>query len=156
MDLARWQLAARNKHCTMDFLVSAFGAFSPHRDEDAAVKFALNGVLLDNRLKQLAEMVVDGSTFGGMEGEPGWMLERRDADEEDNEFDYPGWPKGPRFKASVEVDAYRLDHPVFFMTRETFLSYVRAAVDAYTSAEPTKAALSSVQALRRVCGRAMH
>jgi hypothetical protein len=113
-------------------------------------------VLLDNRLQELAEIVIDGSTFGGMEGEPGWLLERRDVDDEGNELGYPGWPKGSRFRASVDVDAYRLEHPVYFMTRETFVSYVKAALDSYTAADPTRAASNSVHALRRACGQAMH
>ena len=53
----------------MDYLKAAFGGFAPHRDEDAAVKFVLNVVLMDNRVQELVELVVDGSPFGGIEGD---------------------------------------------------------------------------------------
>ena len=104
----------------MDYFKAAFGGFAPHRDEDAAVKFALDAVLADHRLQELAEVVVDGSRFGGMQGEPGWMLERRDVADEGNEAAYPGWPAGARFMASVDEDAYRLRYPRYFMSRVKF------------------------------------
>lgn len=133
----------------MDYLKAAFGSFAPHRDEDAAVKLALNVVLMDNRLQELAELVVAGSQVGGIEGEPGWMLERRDVADEGNEAAYyPGWPAGARFKASVDEDAYRLQHPVYFMSREAFMKYVVPAIDAYVAAGPSRAAAPAVVALR--------
>lgn len=133
----------------MDYLKAAFDSFAPHRDEDAAVKFALNVVLLDNRVQELAELVVDGGQFGGMEGEPGWMLERRDVADEGNEAAYPGWPAGARFMASVDEDAYRLQHPVYFMSREAFFKYLVPAIDAYVAADPSRATAPEVVALRK-------
>jgi hypothetical protein len=133
----------------MDYLKAAFGGFAPHRDEDAAVKFALNVVLMDNRVQELAELVVDGSQFGGMEGEPGWMLERRDVADEGNEAAYPGWPAGARFMASVDEEAYWLQHPEYFMSREAFLKYLVPAIDAYVAADPSRATAPAVVALRK-------
>ena len=133
----------------MDYFKSAFGGFAPQRDEDAAVKFALNVVLMDDRLRELTELIVDGSQFGGMEGEPGWTLERRDDADEGNEAAFPGWPTGARFKASVDQDAYRLEHPEYFMSREAFMKYLVRAIDAYVAAEPSRATASSVVALRK-------
>ncbi|MEH6461362.1 hypothetical protein [Chitinimonas sp. JJ19] len=131
-----------------DYFKTAFGGFAPHRDEDAAVKFALNVVLLDNRLDELVEVVVDGSQLGGIEGDPGWMLERRDVADEGNEAAYPGWPVGARFKASVDEDAYRLQHPEYFMSYEGFMKYLALAIDAYVAADPARKTTPSVVALR--------
>jgi len=133
----------------MDYFKAAFGDFAPHRDEDAAVKFALNVVFMDNRLQELTELVVDGSQFGGMEGEPGWVLERRDVADEDNKAGYPDWPEGARFMASVDEDAYRLQHPEYFMSREKFMRYLAAAIDAYLAADPSRAIAPDVVALRK-------
>ena len=133
----------------MDYFKAAFGGFAPHRDEDAAVKFALNVVLMDNRLQELVELVVDGSQFGGIVGEPGWLLERRDVADEGNEAAYPGWPPDARFKASVDQDAYRLQHPEYFMSREAFMKYLVPAIEAYVAADPSRAAAPSVVALRK-------
>lgn len=133
----------------MDYFKAAFGGFAPHRDEDAAVKFALNVVLMDNRVQELAELVIDGSQFGGMEGEPGWMLERRDVADEGNEAAYPGWPEGARFMASVDEEAFQLQHPQYFMSREAFMKYLVPAIDAYVAADPARATTSAVVALRK-------
>jgi len=133
----------------MDYLKAAFGGLAPHRDEDAAVKFALNVVLMDNRVQELAELARDGSQFGGIEGEPGWMLERRDVVDEGNKAAYPGWPAGARFMASVDEDSYRLQHPVFFMTREAFMKYLVLAIDAYVAADSSRATTPAVAALRQ-------
>ena len=132
----------------MDYFKAAFGDFAPHRDEDAAVKFALNVVLIDNRVQELAALVIDGNQLGGMEGEPGWMLERRDVSDEGNEAAYPGWPEGARFMASVDKDAYRLQHPQYFMNRNAFLKYLVPAIDAYVAADPSRATDPAVVALR--------
>lgn len=134
----------------MDYFKAAFGGFAPHRDEDAAVKFALNVVLMDNRLQELAELVVDGSPFGGIEGEPGWMIERRDVADEENQAAYPGWPAGARFKVSVDEDAYRLQQPEYFMSREAFMKYLALAIDAYVVADPSRVEAPAVVALRKV------
>ncbi|WP_048441685.1 hypothetical protein [Caenimonas sp. SL110] len=132
----------------MDYIKAAFGDFAPQLDENAAIKFALNVVLMDNRLQELAELVVDASQLGGIEGEPGWTLERRDLSDEENEAAYPGWPADMRFKASVNEDAYTLRHPEFFMRREDFMKYVILAVDAYVAADPSRRAAPAVIALR--------
>jgi hypothetical protein len=132
----------------MDYFRAAFGGFAPHRDEDAAVKFALNVVLNDNRLQELAGLVVDGSQFGGIEGEPGGTLERRDIADEGSKA-YPDWPAGARFNASVDEDAYRLEYPEFFMSRETFMKYLLPAIDACAAADPSTARAPSLVALRK-------
>ncbi len=131
------------------YFKAAFGDFAPHRDEDAAIKFALNVVLMDNRLQELAELVVDGSQFGGMEGEPGWALERRDIADEGNEAAYPGWPEGARFMASVDEGAYRLQHPQCFMSREVFMKYLVPAINAYVAADPSREIAPAVIAHRK-------
>lgn len=133
----------------MDYFKTAFGGFDPHIDEDAAVKFILNVVLLDNRLDELVEIFIDGNQLGGIEGEPGWMLERRDVADEGNEMVYPGWPAGARFKASVDKDAYRLKHSEYFMDLEGFIKYLVLVIDAYVAADPARAMTPPVVAFRK-------
>lgn len=133
----------------MDYFKAAFGGFAPHQDKDAAVKFVLDAVLADHRLQELAEVVVDGSQVGGMQGEPGWMLERRDVADEGNEAAYPGWPAGARFMASVNEAAHRLQHPECFMTREAFMRLLASSIEAYVAADPSRAAGPAVVALRK-------
>lgn len=94
---------------------------------------------MDNRVQELVELVVDGSPFGGIEGEPGWMLERRDVTDESNHTASHDWPAGARFKASVDEDAYRLQQPEYFIL----------AIDAYVAAAPSRAEAPAVVALRK-------
>lgn len=138
----------------MDYFKAAFGGFAPHRDEDAAVKFALDAVLADHRLQELAEVVVDGSQFGGMHGEPGWLLERRDLADEGKVAEYPAWPTGAYFMASVDENAYRLRHPKCFMSRESFMKYLAQALDAYVAADASRVASPAVVALREAIAQA--
>lgn len=132
----------------MDYLKTAFGGFSPHHDKDAAIKFVLNIVLMDNRLQELAELVVEGSHLGGMEGAPGWMLERRDIVDAGKVVAYPGWPIDACFMAHVDEDAYQLRHPECFMSRKEFMQYLEQAIDAYVAIHPSRAAIPTVIALR--------
>jgi hypothetical protein len=132
----------------MDYLNTAFGGFAPHGDEDASVKFALNAVLVDRRLDELMELTVDASRLGGIEGEPGWIIERRDVGDEGDEEIYPGWPKNARFRAYVDPNAYQLKHPELFMSREDFMKYVVLGIRAYVQANPDVADVAAVAFLR--------
>ena len=44
--------------------------------------------------------------------------------------------------------SYRLQHPVFFMTREAFMKYILLPTDAYVVAESSRATTPAVSALR--------
>ncbi len=120
----------------MDYFKDAFGGFAPHIDNDAAVKFALNMILMDRMLSELEALLTDGHDIGGIEGEPGWMLERRDASKMGNAQGYEHWPVGASFLATVDVTAYELAHPEFYMDKATFCSYVRKAIDVYRGRYP--------------------
>lgn len=132
----------------MEYFNTAFGGFAPLKDKDGAVKFALNAILMDNRVQELSQLVVDGNPLGGIEGEPGWILERRDV-ADDNKVAYANWPKGARFMASVEEEAFRLQHSRCFMSRDAFIKYLTPAIDAYISADPSRATAPAVIALRK-------
>jgi hypothetical protein len=132
----------------MDYFNTAFGGFAPHRDEDAAVKFALNAVLVDRRLDELMELTVDASRLGGIEGEPGWIIERRDIGDEGDEEIYAGWPKNARFRTYVNPNAYQLKHPELFLSREDFTKYVVLGIRAYVQANPDVADVAAVAFLR--------
>ena len=132
----------------MSYFNTAFGGFAPHRDEDAAVKFILNVILMDRQFDALAELVMDGSRLGAIEGEPGWKLERRDDSDEGNTLAYSGWPSGARFRAYVDPQGYELAHPECFMDRATFFRYLRPALSAYIDANPSSAELRPIASLR--------
>lgn len=118
----------------MNYFEAAFGDFAPHRDEDAAIKFVLNVIMLDNRLDELAELIVAGNSLGAIEGEPGWTLERRD-EQDEGKACYGRWPSGARFRAYVDPQGYELAHPEFFMARDVIARYLSQAMDAYAAAD---------------------
>jgi hypothetical protein len=98
------------------------------------VKFALNSLLLDARLDELASLLTEGDQIGGIEGEPGWMLERRDVG--NNMPGYAAWPAGAHFRAFVDPDFFEMAHPEFYMSRDKFQRYVTTALGAYLRVNP--------------------
>ncbi len=117
----------------MDYLQQAFGGLNPQVDTDAAVKFALNAILLDVRLQELSCLLIDGHDIGGVEGEPGWVIERRDTGPVGERQYYSEWPMNARFHVHVDPAAYELAYPDVFMTSDDFHRYVGKAMDAYLS-----------------------
>ena len=115
----------------MDYFQEAFGGFNPQVDLDAAVKFALSIILMDERLSELSCLLTDGHKIGGVSGEPGWIIERRDTGSSGDHSFYADWPKNAHFHVHVEPSEFELAHPDIFMEVGTFHSYVRKAVESY-------------------------
>jgi hypothetical protein len=101
----------------MDYFDEAFGGFRPQIDPDAAVKFALNSLLMDERLSELSCLLTDGHEIGAVEGEPGWIIERRDSGPAGNIDAYAHWSQNAHFYAHVDAEAFQLAHPGFFTVR---------------------------------------
>jgi hypothetical protein len=122
----------------MTYFNAAFGGLNPRNDSDAAVKFILNAILMDGHFEGLARLLPEGSPIGGIEGEPGWTLERRDAASFDNPA-YAAWTPNSQFRAHVDPMGYELEHPEFFMDRATDNRYISAAMTCYLDKNPTRA-----------------
>lgn len=117
----------------MDYFVEAFGGFDPCHDKDAALKFCLDIIMADHRLVELERLLSMDKCFGGVEGEPGWIIESRS----DNERKaYESWPVDACFRAYVEPDSYLLGYPESFSDRVTFVRYVQSIVSAYKRRYP--------------------
>lgn len=117
----------------MDYLKEAFGEFKPNSDKDAALKFSLGVLMLDNRVEDLLHLVMGGENFGGVEGEPGWIIERRENGET---VGYESWPDNARFRAYVNPASYLLAYPEFYCDTMTFFRYVQAIVAVYVRRHP--------------------
>lgn len=122
----------------MDYLQQVFGGLNPQSDPDAAVKVALDVIFADNRLNELSCLLTEGNDIGGVEGEPGWLIERRDMGPAGELPYYAGWPRNARFHVHVEPTEFELAYSDMFMTAGDFGSYVEKAVDAYLVENPTK------------------
>ncbi|WP_156396848.1 hypothetical protein [Noviherbaspirillum sp. Root189] len=118
-----------------DYLYDAFNGLEPHKDKDAAIKFCLNAVLMDCRFADLETVMRDGADIGGMEGPPGWIIERCD---EGATKGYEDWPESARFRAFVDPESYELAYPEFFCDKPTVEQYVRAAIRAYCNRHPER------------------
>ncbi|MEI9997636.1 MAG: hypothetical protein WDM91_23780 [Rhizomicrobium sp.] len=117
----------------MDYFTEAFGGFDPQRDADAALKFSLDSLLGDERVDDLVALLSADSRVGGLEGEPGWIIEKR---EEGQTLGYEDWPSTACFRSFVDPDSYRLAHPEFFCDKSTFERYVCAIADAFAERHP--------------------
>jgi hypothetical protein len=116
-----------------DYLNDAFGGFNPLKDQDAALKFCLNALLMENRIEDINFLLPDFSEVGGFEGEPGWIVERRNTCEI---YGYENWPTFARFRAFVDPNSFELTYPEFYCDRPTFISFVRKAIRAYSWRNP--------------------
>lgn len=128
----------------MDYLQQAFGDLNPQTDQDAAVKFALNVILMDERLRELSYLLIDGHDIGGVEGEPGWMIERRNTGPAGEFPYYSEWPMNARFHVHVEPSAFELACPDMFMAAHDFYRYVGRAMDAYLSGNSIEADMAQL------------
>lgn len=124
---------------TGDYFRDAFGGFLPHSDEDAAAKLALAVLAMDDRVDDLVELLTRDDPVGALEGDPGWLLERRD--DGDLAVGYADWPAGASYRAWVDPDAYRLQRPERYYDRAGFHQLVRAILDAYLAHHPHRAEL---------------
>ena len=117
----------------MDYFNEAFGGFDPQNDSDAAVKFALNMIFMDERFGELSHLLNDGDPLGGIEGEPGWIIERRDGGASGQMPGYADWPANSSFRAYVDPTCYKLAYPEVFLEGRLFCTYVSKIVEAYIS-----------------------
>lgn len=116
-----------------DYFNDAFDGFDPGADQDAAMKFCLNAVLMDRRFADLQVLLSDDAEVGGMAGEPGWVIEHRHADEIAGDADWPAWS---RFRAFVDPDNYVLGYPECFCNQAAFEKLLAAAIRAYCNRHP--------------------
>jgi hypothetical protein len=86
---------------------------------------------MDDRLEELASVLTDGHDIGGIEGEPGWIIERRDTGPSGKMQGYAEWPVGKNFRVHVDENSFSLRYPEQFLETEEFHDYVRKAMDAY-------------------------
>lgn len=135
----------------MDYLQQAFEGLNPRTDQDAAVKLPLNAILMDVRLQELSCLLIDGHDIVGVEGEPGWIIERRDTGPAGELPYYSEWPVDTRFHVHVEPAAFELAYPDMFMKAHDFYSYVERAMNAYLTGSSTEveAVQSIISQLKR-------
>jgi hypothetical protein len=121
----------------VDYFAQAFGGVDPLRDPDAALKFVLNAIMMDDRLDELSSILTDGHEIGALEGEPGWTLERRDSGLAGERSAYRNWPPGARFRAYVDPNQFHLGHSEAFAGSRVFHKHVRNALAAYVARNPS-------------------
>lgn len=121
----------------MDYFRDAFGGFFPQSDEHAAAKFALESLAADDRIEDLVELLTEDDPVGALGGEPNWELERRD--DGNTAIGYAHWPRGAKYRAWVDPEAYDLAFPERFYGKAEFHQLVRAIIAAYLARNPEQA-----------------
>lgn len=76
------------------------------------------------------------SDTGGITGDPGWLLERRDNGA--GPVGYEGWPPGAAYRAAVDGDAYALKYPEAYYGKSEFSRFVGQALAAYLERNPER------------------
>jgi hypothetical protein len=128
-----------------NYFKDAFGEFAPRSDKDAAVKFCLNLLIADERWNDLIDLLSADSEIAGIEGDPGWILERRDQGA--NQAGYSKWPEYARYRVFVDPEGYCFASPQAYYDGPTFHRYVRLIVHAYAKSNSvrTESALRVLQ-----------
>jgi hypothetical protein len=121
----------------MDYFRDAFGGFFPQSDEHAAAKLALETLAADDRMDELVDLLTEDDPVGALLGDPGWKLQRRD--DGNTAIGYAAWPRGAKYRAWVDPDAYDLAWPERFYGKVEFHQLVRAILDAYLARNPHEA-----------------
>lgn len=127
---------------TLPAQAAGFSAFDPRTDADAAAKFALAAIGRGRarQLPDLAELMTEQSWLGGIEGEPGWSLERRD--DGDTMPGYATWPDGAKYRAYVDPQAYVLPQPEVFYDRAGFHRLVASMLAEFEARNPDQAEMA--------------
>lgn len=105
-----------------------------YKHPKGAFKFALDCVLTYNRIEELSWLTTDGHRVGGVEGDPGWEIERRDSSSPIDEPGYEAWPAWASFRAYVPQEECYLAHPELFMSGVYFYGRVCSALERYVRA----------------------
>jgi hypothetical protein len=111
-----------------DYLREAFGSFDAEKDKDAALKFALYIMVLDDRIDRLLNLMAPKIRAASIGGDPGWEIERREITDLEG---YEDWPEGATVHASVDPRGYELAHPDFYCDHLTFFEYAQRILLAY-------------------------
>jgi hypothetical protein len=115
----------------MNYFKDAFGGFDPQGDKDAALTYSLCIVMLDQRIDELLRFVRGDEGPRMLEGDPGWLIERRD------DVDAcQSWPPAAGYRARVDPEWCSLSYPECYADRATFLRYVRAILTVYARHHP--------------------
>jgi len=111
-----------------DYLREAFGGFDAENDKDAALKFALYILAVDDRIDRLLNLMAPKVRAASIGGDPGWEIERRELTDLEG---YEEWPEGATVHASVDPRGFELGHPDFYCDHPTFFEYAQKIVLAY-------------------------
>jgi hypothetical protein len=111
-----------------------FVNFDPSVDRLAALKVAIDSILVDNRLDDLVELLTPDHRTGGLEGDPGWIVERKDR--VDTHAYNEQWPEWASFRAFVDPAVYRIAEPECFLDRKSFLEVATPFLQAYARTYP--------------------
>lgn len=130
-----------------DYYQQAFGRLDPHHDRDVAAKFALSVLVMDECFDDLADLLTDGHDIGALEGEPGWIIERRDSGPSGDMPGYASWPEGKNFRAYVDPLGFELAYPEGFLDTAVFRNYVRQLVDACLLSDPSNAGARKIRGM---------
>ncbi|MDO5623907.1 MAG: hypothetical protein Q4G71_04380 [Pseudomonadota bacterium] len=101
--------------------------------KENALLFCLRAIVRDNRLTDLREIMSENSEFGGFEGSPGWIIERRNAGEV---VGYEDWPQQAMYRAFVDPSYYIITQPEMFCERDELLKSVDEVLMECTPSNP--------------------
>lgn len=98
----------------------AFGPYDPETDPLFAAKLIVAVMVADGHSGMLSALLDGAGEFETIEGEPGWVLERRGPLDD--------WPDWADFRAFLPPDAVASASPEVFVGRATLAAFLEAAL----------------------------
>jgi hypothetical protein len=111
-----------------DYIQEAFGGIDLKKDKDAALKYALNVMVLDGRIEDLLNLMAPKARPHKFGGDRGWGIERRELTDLQG---YEDWPKGATVCAFADPREVPIGHPEFFCDHAAFFKYAQQILLAY-------------------------
>ena len=113
----------------ISLLRRAFPRFSPS-DLDAAMVFCLDVAICHNQANMIMQLIDPASNLGGVEGDPGWIIEKR-RDKNSPEY-YDSWPTWAAYRVFLDPQAFEVDHPEYYAIEDEFLRCWETLLSAYS------------------------
>lgn len=129
----------------MNLFRDAFGQYDPLGDPDVGAKVALEAIGRTDSLADLTSLFAENSRVGGLEGDPGWTIERR-RPLGSTAPGYKDWPGEAEFRVFVDPGAMALTHQERYYRGSDLLPLVHALAGAYPAT--TAVQRNAVAALR--------
>lgn len=116
-------------HHMQDLLVTVFPAFFSSDNRHAAMQFSIDALIRNGQIPHLALLLDSSSRIAAIEGDPGWVIERRKSLV--NSTAYASWPDDAMYRVFLEPEAYGVSYPECYASERESQTCLSTLLTAY-------------------------